>query len=76
MEVGEDGIELGDREPSLGSTVRRCCDVRRWSRDGDTRPELDVTCLRSAVMVRLANGEGSQEKGMKTNDFETWLGFK
>lgn len=48
MEVGDDGMEVG--EPRRGSVVRKCCDVlrvARWSFVGEVRTVLEVICLRS-----------------------------
>lgn len=46
--MGDDGIELGEREPSLASDVRRCCEVRLpESLPGVVSPVFEVICRKS-----------------------------
>lgn len=65
-EVGEDGMESGDREPSRWSVVRMCCD-----RCGARWPGLrfEVICLRSMagdVTKESINGQFRKKRRRRT----------
>ena len=77
-EVGEEGIEEGEREPTL--CVRRCCELRFdnfRSRVGLARFELEVMCRRS-VGERLldievsASCEGRLKSAMEDMTRTSW----
>lgn len=64
IEVGEDGIEFGEREP------RRCCDALCPAPlVGDTSADAEVICLRSiaagteVAMLNDGGGGGSSGQG-------------
>lgn len=56
-EVGEDGMDSGEREPRRWSVVRMCCDRcgARWP-----GVRLEVMCLRSMGSVSVETGEKRQ----------------
>ncbi len=76
-DVGDEGIELGERDPRRGSAARRCCDVRRPSlRAPGERAPLEVICLRS--MGGSATGGTNDEQTTRKrfgDDSKTYLSW-
>lgn len=47
MEVGDDGIELGEPRPRVSFVLRKCWLVLLPPADDDERPWFEVICLKS-----------------------------
>ena len=77
-DVGDEGIELGERDPRRGSAARRCCDVRRPSVrvvPGDNAP-LDVMCLRSiggSAVETLSRPSSDSDETTHFGSPSSWL---